>query len=63
MDTHEEHLSIGATASALSVSTITVRRWADAGKIKHVRTPGGHRMFPASEIRRILTPPADVPQV
>jgi molybdopterin-binding protein len=35
---------IGQAADLLGVSTDTVRRWADAGKLPTVRTGGGHRL-------------------
>jgi excisionase family DNA binding protein len=41
-------------ARALGVSPRAIRVWADAGKITCYRTFGGHRLFPASEVRRVL---------
>jgi molybdopterin-binding protein len=35
---------VGQAADLLGVSTDTVRRWADAGKLQTVRTEGGHRL-------------------
>lgn len=35
---------IGQAADLLGVSTDTIRRWADAGRLPTVRTEGGHRM-------------------
>jgi excisionase family DNA binding protein len=32
----------------------TVTRWAAAGRINSIRTPGGHRRFRESEIRELL---------
>ena len=46
-------VTLGEAADALGVSTSTVRRWADTGRIQVVRTSGGHRRFPASELRRL----------
>ena len=46
-------VTLGEAAEALGVSTSTVRRWADTGRIHVVRTSGGHRRFPASELRRL----------
>lgn len=38
----------------------TVARWARAGKIHSIRTPGGHRRYRESEIREFLNgSPAD----
>jgi putative two-component system response regulator len=46
-------ISLREAAQALSVSTATVRRWSDTGRIKAQRTAGGHRRFPIDEIRRV----------
>lgn len=48
-------LSIGEAAKELGVSVDTVRRWADAEKLKSVRAPSGHRRFYLADIKR-LTP-------
>lgn len=38
----------------------TVTRWAAAGKISSIRTPGGHRRFREDEVRALLAnPPED----
>jgi diguanylate cyclase (GGDEF)-like protein/excisionase family DNA binding protein len=55
---------LGEAADALGISTSTLRRWADGGRIRAVRTAGGHRRFPVSELQRLnttsamLAPPA-----
>ncbi|MHA1283662.1 MAG: MerR family transcriptional regulator [Promethearchaeota archaeon] len=38
----------------LGVSIKTIRRWSNTGKIKYVRTAGGHRRFPIDEIKRFI---------
>ncbi|ACX52895.1 DNA binding domain protein, excisionase family [Ammonifex degensii KC4] len=38
----------------LGVSLKTLQRWDKAGKIRVVRTPGGRRRVPESEVRRLL---------
>jgi len=38
----------------LGVTTRTIQRWDKQGKIRVVRTIGGRRRIPESEIRRIL---------
>ena len=47
-------LSLGQAAQALGISTTTVRRWADDGRLGTTRTAGGHRRFAAAEVRRLL---------
>lgn len=39
---------------ALRVDSKTVTRWAKAGKLGSIRTPGGHRRYRESEIRALL---------
>jgi diguanylate cyclase (GGDEF)-like protein/excisionase family DNA binding protein len=46
-------VTLGAAAQALDVSTSTLRRWADTGRIRSLRTSGGHRRFPVAEVRRL----------
>jgi molybdopterin-binding protein len=41
---------IGQAAELLGVSTDTVRRWADAGKLRTVRTDGGHRLVDGGQL-------------
>ena len=41
-------LSIKETASYLNVSQDTLRKWDRAGKLKPLKTPGGHRRFECS---------------
>lgn len=49
----ETYYSLRDAADQLGVHPVTLRRWAESGKIQVVRTPGGHRRFPSSEITRI----------
>ena len=41
-------------ATLFQVSERTVSEWAKRGQIPSVRTPGGHRRYPAEGIRRLL---------
>jgi excisionase family DNA binding protein len=53
--TPPEHLLTSAEVAALVfVDPKTVSRWAQAGKIPCVRTPGGHRRFRTSDVQAIL---------
>lgn len=47
-------LTPGEVAETFRVDPKTVTRWAMAGRIASIRTPGGHRRFYESEIRRLL---------
>lgn len=44
------YLSTQELASLLSVTETTVKRWADLGQIRCVKTVGGHRKFRISEV-------------
>lgn len=41
-------------AALFQVSERTVSEWARRGRIPSVRTPGGHRRYPADQIMRLL---------
>jgi excisionase family DNA binding protein len=56
----DDLLTPGEVAVMFRVNPKTVTRWARAGKISAVRTPGGHRRFRASEIRRVLEESEDL---
>ncbi|MDX6678135.1 MAG: cyclic di-GMP phosphodiesterase, partial [Solirubrobacteraceae bacterium] len=46
-------LTLGEAAAALKISSATLRRWGASGRIRELRTPGGHRRFLATEVRRL----------
>jgi excisionase family DNA binding protein len=50
----ETWLTLKQAAAQLNVHTATVRRWADAGDLPHIVTPGGHRRFALSAVRALL---------
>lgn len=43
-------LTVTEAAQLLGVSTKTIRRWENEGKIKAIRTEGGHRRFEVSSL-------------
>ena len=44
---------IGQAAELLGVSVDTMRRWADAGRVKVVRTEGGRRLVDGVDLARL----------
>lgn len=53
MEASQVTLSIGDAAKELGISTKTLRRWADSGKIRSERSPSGQRRFFWVDIKRI----------
>lgn len=51
-----ELLTPTEVADLFRVDPKTVGRWADAGWISVVRTPGGHRRYWNDEVLALLTP-------
>ncbi|MEG4290290.1 IS607 family transposase [Microcoleus sp. C2C3] len=49
----EVTISIGDAAKELGISTKTLRRWTDTGKIEFERSPTGQRRFFLADIKRI----------
>lgn len=45
-------------AQMIRVSYPTLKQWIYRGKIRTIKTPGGHHRIPESEIRRWMNPPA-----
>ena len=50
----EALLSPAEVAALFRVDPKTVTRWARAGKLKALRTLGGHRRYRESEVRNLL---------
>ena len=47
------YLHTAEVADILHVSPKTVSRWAKEGKLPFLQTLGGHRRYPAAEIRQL----------
>ena len=47
------YLHTAEVADILHVSPKTVARWAKEGKLPFLKTLGGHRRYPAAEIRQL----------
>jgi excisionase family DNA binding protein len=47
-------LTPGEVAEVFRVDPKTVTRWAAAGRIGSIRTPGGHRRFREDEVKALL---------
>jgi excisionase family DNA binding protein len=49
----EEWLSLQEASERLHVHADTLRQWADRGRIRSFRTPGGHRRFQAADVEAL----------
>lgn len=52
-----EWLSLDEAAKRLNVHPTTVRDWADKGRIRIYRTPGGHRRFSEADVSELGAQP------
>lgn len=50
----EDLLTPSEVAQLFAVNPKTVTRWAQMGRLTVVRTLGGHRRFPAAQVRMLL---------
>lgn len=55
-------MSTGDVAELFGVNVKTVIRWADEGKLRYFRTPGGHRRYRAEDVRPFLEIDQDAEQ-
>lgn len=54
MSDKDEMLTPGEVAKLFRVDPRTVGRWANACRVPSIRTPGGHRRYPAAEVRELI---------
>jgi molybdopterin-binding protein len=47
-------IRIGRAAEMLGVTVDTLRRWADDGRLKTIRSDGGQRLVPIDEVTRLI---------
>lgn len=47
-------VTLGRACEILGVDESTLRRWADAGRLRVYRTPGGHRRFSLANLHELL---------
>lgn len=47
-------LTPGEVAKLFRVDPKTVSRWAAAGRLPYIRTPGGHRRFLESDVKALI---------
>jgi excisionase family DNA binding protein len=60
-DKTSDWLSLQEASMQLGVTTSTLRRWGDSGRVPMKRTLGGHRRFPREAIDRLIqAPPSDM---
>lgn len=53
-DGRDEVLTSGQVAALLGVSAKTVGLWAREGKLRYIRTLGGHRRYRRSDVERAV---------
>jgi excisionase family DNA binding protein len=51
---HEELMKPGEVAVLYAVDAKTVTRWAQAGKLSSIRTPGNQRRFKRAEVMALI---------
>jgi len=54
-------LSIGEASRLLGVHESTLRQWADTGRVRSFRTPGGHRRFLLEDLLRLQAQEREAP--
>jgi excisionase family DNA binding protein len=50
----DQTMTPGEVSGAFRVDPKTVERWAKAGKLASIRTPGGHRRYSRQQVEAIM---------
>lgn len=53
-DKHDRLMTPAEVARVFRVDPKTVTRWAAAGRLRSIKTPGGHARFFEAEVRALL---------
>ena len=53
---HSDLISISEASQILGVNEATLRQWTDEGKLSAFVTPGGHRRYSKSDLRKLTRP-------
>jgi len=61
-DSNSRLLTPAEVARLFRVDPKTVTRWAQAGKLTSIRTPGGHRRFWETDVQQLLAPSGEASQ-
>lgn len=54
-------MSLGEASRALEINEATLRQWADRGRLRAYRTPGGHRRFWREDVAALMNGDAAAP--
>ena len=54
-------MSLGEASRALEINEATLRQWADRGRLRAYRTPGGHRRFWREDVETLISGDAHRP--
>lgn len=55
----DDLLAPAQAAALIGVTAETIRRYAEAGRLPHLVTPGGHRRYRRSDVLALVAPPAE----
>lgn len=58
----EVPISPGEASQLFGVTTKTLARWAASGRIRSIKTPGGHRRYIKSDLESLMSDDSTPPQ-